>query len=286
MKASLSRVVLERFVFLTFLWSSSQRPSAWAFTSQSVVPISARGRLVRTSYTTSLDAAARRRDVFAWVKKAALFGGSVVGLTTAPSASSAVSTVKEVDSAAGRIATFSVNNLDGVPGNTGTFQVQLQPDWAPLGVERFEKLVSSAFYNENRVFRVVPGFVVQFGINGSPSVQSEWRSKNFRDDPVKVSNERGTLVFATAGKDSRTTQIFINTREQGNAFLDSQGFAPIGRVLGDGMSVVDRMYAGYGEGSPKGNGPSQGRIQLQGNSYLKENYPNLSYISTAQFKES
>ena len=98
---------------------------------------------------------------------------------------------------------------------------------------------------------------------------------------MKVSNERGTVVFATAGPNTRTTQLFINTRDQGNGFLDKQGFAPIGRVI-EGMDVVDQMYAGYGEGAPQGRGPNQGRIQLQGNSYLTESYPKLTYIQKAQ----
>jgi peptidyl-prolyl cis-trans isomerase A (cyclophilin A) len=127
---------------------------------------------------------------------------------------------------------------------------------------------------------VLPGFVVQFGINGDTNVQSKWRSASLKDDPVKVSNERGTLVFATAGPDSRTSQIFINTRDQGNAFLDKQGFSPIGKVI-EGMDIVDRMYAGYGEGAPSGKGPDQGQIQLKGNAYLKESYPKLSYIENA-----
>lgn len=101
------------------------------------------------------------------------------------------------------------------------------------------------------------------------------------DDPVKVSNARGTVVFATAGANSRTTQLFINTRDQGNAFLDKQGFSPIGRVI-QGMDIVDQLYAGYGEGAPSGKGPNQGLIQLRGNSYLKESYPKLSYIQSAK----
>ena len=141
-----------------------------------------------------------------------------------------------------------------------------------------QELTNIGFWNDCRVFRVLPGFVVQFGINGSPSVQSEWRSKSLRDDSVKVSNARGTVVFATAGPNTRTTQIFINTRD--NSFLDKQGFAPIGRVV-QGMDIVDRMYAGYGEGAPAGKGPNQGLIQLKGNTYLKESFPKLSYISSS-----
>ena len=113
-------------------------------------------------------------------------------------------------------------------------------------------------------------------------MQAEWRGKNLQDDPVKVSNERGTVVFATAGPNSRTTQIFINTREQGNAFLDKQGFSPIGKVI-EGMDVADRLFAGYGEGAPAGKGPNQGLIQLRGNSYLNESYPKLSYIAKSTF---
>ena len=142
-------------------------------------------------------------------------------------------------------------------------------------------MTDSGFWDGCRFFRVLPGFIVQFGINGNPAIQSKWRGENLPDDTVRVSNERGTVVFATAGPNTRTTQLFINTREQGNAFLDKQGFAPIGRVI-EGMDVVDQMYAGYGEGAPAGKGPNQGLIQLRGNAYLRESYPKLSYIESAQ----
>ena len=159
-----------------------------------------------------------------------------------------------------------------------------------------QELTSIGFWNDCRVFRVLPGFVVQFGINGDASIQANWRSQNIRDDPPNslIGNVRGTLVFATAGPNTRTTQIFINTSD--NTFLDRQGFTPIGRVVGSsssttttagsGMQVVDRMYAGYGEGAPSGQGPNQGRIQLQGNSYLKNQFPKLSYITKAEFASS
>jgi peptidyl-prolyl cis-trans isomerase A (cyclophilin A) len=145
--------------------------------------------------------------------------------------------------------------------------------------EFLQQLCDIGFWNDVRFFRVIPGFIVQFGINGEPSVQSKWRSANIGDDPVRVSNARGTVVFATAGPNSRTTQIFINTRAQGNDFLDKQGFSPIGKVI-EGMEYVDQLYAGYGEGAPSGKGPNQARIQLQGNSYLKESYPQLSYVES------
>ena len=109
---------------------------------------------------------------------------------------------------------------------------------------------------------------------------SKWTSSSIPDDPVKVSNSRKTVVFATSGPNTRTTQIFINTRNQGNDFLDKQGFSPFGVVI-EGMDIVDKLYAGYGEGAPSGKGPNQGLIQKKGNSYLTEKYPDLSYISKA-----
>lgn len=122
----------------------------------------------------------------------------------------------------------------------------------------------------------------QFGINGDPAVQEKWRSANIKDDPVLVSNKRGTVVFATAGPGTRTSQIFINTRQQGNDFLDKQGFSPIGEVI-EGMEYVDQFYAGYGEGAPSGKGPSQALIQARGNEYLEASFPKLSYISKGSF---
>jgi peptidyl-prolyl cis-trans isomerase A (cyclophilin A) len=113
---------------------------------------------------------------------------------------------------------------------------------------------------------------------------SKWRSSSIPDDPVKVSNTRGTVVFATGGPNTRTTQIFFNTGERGNGFLDKQGFSPFGEVI-SGMDVVDKLYAGYGEGAPSGKGPNQGLIQAKGNEYLESSYPKLSYISKAGIVE-
>jgi peptidyl-prolyl cis-trans isomerase A (cyclophilin A) len=144
-----------------------------------------------------------------------------------------------------------------------------------------QELTKIGFWDDCRFFRVLPGFVVQFGINGDPATQAKWRSANLSDDPVKVTNARGTVVFATAGPNSRTTQIFINTGAQGNSFLDKQGFSPIGKVV-EGMDAVDAAYNGYGEGAPSGKGPNQGLIQAQGNSYLREKYPKLTYIAKAK----
>ena len=153
-----------------------------------------------------------------------------------------------------------------------------------LLVSFVQELVEEKFFDDTRLFRVLPGFVSQFGINGNPEVQSRWRSKSIPDDPVKVSNSRGTVVFATAGPNSRTTQIFFNTRPEGNSFLDKQGFSPFGQVV-EGMDIVDQFYSGYGEGSPAGKGPNQGLIQAQGNAYLKQSYPKLSYILQARLAE-
>lgn len=220
----------------------------------------------------------RREVVGTWFRKALVvgFGYKTVSTTGRSPAIAAVD-----DAVNGRIVSFQVQNLNGIDGKTGNIKIQLAPAWAPRGVARFEELTDLGFWDDCRFFRVLPGFVVQFGINGNPEVQSKWRIASIPDDPVRTSNERGTVVFATAGPNSRTTQLFINTRDQGNAFLDNQGFSPIGRVI-EGMDVVDQMYAGYGEGAPAGQGPNQGLIQARGNSYLKENFPKLSYVISAK----
>jgi peptidyl-prolyl cis-trans isomerase A (cyclophilin A) len=125
---------------------------------------------------------------------------------------------------------------------------------------------------------VIRNFMAQFGIPGDPELAKAWKHAKLSDDPVKQSNARGTLSFATAGPNTRTTQLFINTRD--NARLDAMGFAPIGKVL-KGMDVVDQLYADYGEGAPAGKGPSQRRIQQEGNEYLKRDFPKLDFIKKA-----
>jgi len=161
----------------------------------------------------------------------------------------------------------------------GPFVVEVHRDWAPNGADRFYNLVKNGFYDNTRFFRVVPGFMVQFGINGDPSVAAAWRDANIKDDPVKQSNTRGTITFATAGPNTRTTQVFINY-DDGNAALDSQGFSPFGKVV-SGMEVVDSLYGGYGDGPPRGAGPDQGLIQQQGNAYLEKAFPKLDYVKKA-----
>lgn len=156
--------------------------------------------------------------------------------------------------------------------SAGSFTVQVTRAWAPLGADRFYNLVKGGFFDGTRFFRVLPGFVVQFGLSGNPAVSARWHSASIADDPVQQHNTRGTLTFATAGPNTRTTQLFINFAD--NLNLDGQGFAPFGKVV-DGMGVVDRIYSGYGEG------PDQGAIESQGNAYLTSQFPKLDSIAKA-----
>jgi peptidyl-prolyl cis-trans isomerase A (cyclophilin A) len=158
-------------------------------------------------------------------------------------------------------------------GKVGKFIVEVYPEWAPLGAQRFKEIIEGEIWNFARFFRVVQGFMVQWGIPAKPSEASKWRNNKIKDDPVIKSNERGTISFATSGKDSRTTQVFINFVDNGN--LDGMGFSPFGRVI-SGMDVVDAIYSGYGEQ------PDQGRIQSEGNTYLKKEFPRLSFIKSAK----
>lgn len=161
----------------------------------------------------------------------------------------------------------------------GKFTIEVTRSLSPNGADRFYNLVRSGYFNDVAFFRVVPGFMCQFGIHGDPSVSAKWREANITDDPVKGSNTRGTITFATAGPNTRTTQLFINFGD--NSRLDGMGFSPFGKVT-DGMDVVDKIYSGYGDGAPYGRGPDQGRIQSEGNAYLKKDFPNLDYIKSAK----
>jgi peptidyl-prolyl cis-trans isomerase A (cyclophilin A) len=160
----------------------------------------------------------------------------------------------------------------------GPFVVEVYRAWAPNGADRFYNLVKNGFYDNARFFRVIEDFMVQFGISGDPKISAVWRDANIPDDPVKQSNVRGNLSFATAGPNTRTTQVFINFGN--NAGLDGQGFSPFGKVV-SGMEVVDSLYKGYGEGAPGGQGPNQGQIQAQGNIYLEKDFPQLDFIKKA-----
>lgn len=165
-----------------------------------------------------------------------------------------------------------------VDTSKGAFVLEVHRDWAPAGADRFYNLVKNGFYDNARFFRVISGFMVQFGINGDPKVSAVWREARIKDDPVQQSNSRGMITFATAGPNTRTTQVFINFAD--NGALDRMGFAPFGRVV-SGMNVVDALYSGYGEGAPRGNGPDQQRVQTQGNAYLTHDFAKLDYIKKA-----
>ena len=161
----------------------------------------------------------------------------------------------------------------------GEFVVEARREWAPQGVDRFYNLVREGFFNDVRFFRVIEGFMAQFGISGDPQVAAAWQGARIPDDPVAASNTRGRVSFATAGPGTRTTQLFINYGD--NSRLDETGFSPIGEVV-QGMDVVDALHAGYGEGAPRGRGPDQGRIQREGNSYLASDFPDLDWIRGAE----
>jgi peptidyl-prolyl cis-trans isomerase A (cyclophilin A) len=160
----------------------------------------------------------------------------------------------------------------------GKFTIEVTRALAPNGADRFYNLVRSGYFTDIAFFRVIPGFMCQFGIHGDPAVSAKWREANIADDPVKGSNTRGAITFATAGPNTRTTQLFINFGD--NVGLDRQGFSPFGKVA-EGMDVVDKINSEYGEGAPGGRGPNQGRIQTEGNTFLKKDFPNLDYIKSA-----
>ena len=160
----------------------------------------------------------------------------------------------------------------------GAFVIEVHRDWSPNGADRFYNLVKNGFYNDARFFRVIDGFMVQFGISGNPDLSAVWREARIPDDAVKQTNQRGMVSFATAGPGTRTTQVFVNFGDNGG--LDGQGFSPFGQVV-SGMDVVDAFFGGYGEGAPNGRGPDQGRVQTQGNAYLITDFPKLDYIKKA-----
>ena len=161
----------------------------------------------------------------------------------------------------------------------GPFVVEAYRDWAPHGVDRFYQLVKSGFFDNDRFFRVLNGFMAQFGVHGDPAVSEAWKDRTIPDDAVAHSNARGVVTFAAkSAPNSRSTQLFINYRDNMN--LDAIGFAPIGKVT-EGMAVVDSLYSGYGEGIPDGQGPDQFRALAEGNSYLRKDFPKLDYITKA-----
>ena len=160
----------------------------------------------------------------------------------------------------------------------GDFTVEITRAWAPKGADRFYRLVSEGYFKDVRFFRVLPGFMAQFGMSGNPALNAKLDSLRIPDEPVTQSNKRGMLTFATSGPNSRSHQFFINYGD--NASLDLQGFSPFGKVV-EGMKAVDALYSGYGEGAPNGLGPSQDSIAIKGNEYLQRAFPKLDYIKSA-----
>jgi peptidyl-prolyl cis-trans isomerase A (cyclophilin A) len=162
----------------------------------------------------------------------------------------------------------------------GEVVIEVTRAWAPNGADRFFNLVKIGYYDGTVFFRVIDGFMAQVGMHGDPAVQAAWMKASIPDDPPTQSNTRGMVTFAAQGTpNSRTTQFFINFGD--NSYLKQYGpFAPFGKVV-EGMKVVDSLYSGYGEGAPKGRGPSQGEIARQGNAYLKASFPELDAITRA-----
>ncbi|MEX2466060.1 MAG: peptidylprolyl isomerase [Gemmatimonadota bacterium] len=157
----------------------------------------------------------------------------------------------------------------------GDFVVDVYRSWAPLGADRFYNLVAGGFFDDTRVYRVLDGFIAQFGLSGDPYVNQAWKTEFLVDDPVRRENARGRVTFAKGGRHTRTTEVFVNLAD--NPQLDENGFAPFGEVV-EGMDVVDRFHADYGDGPPRGEGPYQAMVEARGNAYLDEEFPGLTRI--------
>ena len=159
--------------------------------------------------------------------------------------------------------------------SAGDFTIEVHRAWASRGADRFYNLVANGYYDDTRIYRVVDGFMAQWGIHGTPLVDYQWQDEYITDDPVVESNTRGRVAFAMAGRHTRTTEIFISYRD--NSSLDRQGFAPFGEVV-EGMDVVDSFYSGYGDGPPRGDGPYQAQAHASGNEYFDAEFPNLDRV--------
>jgi peptidyl-prolyl cis-trans isomerase A (cyclophilin A) len=160
----------------------------------------------------------------------------------------------------------------------GDIVVKVTRDWAPHGADHLHALVKTGYYDECRFYRVLPKYIAQFGINGSPATAAKLKEQPIDDDPVKEKNTRGRLTFAKSGPNTRTTNLFINLKD--NTGLDSQGFAPVGEVV-EGLEIADQLFSGYGDGAPKGRGPSQKRIYEEGNAWLQKDFKDLDFIKKA-----
>ena len=162
----------------------------------------------------------------------------------------------------------------------GDFVVEATRAWAPRGVDRFHELVRMRYFDQNRFFRVVAGFIAQFGVHKDYDVHDRWRKYFILDDPPKGENLRGTLAFAQSDPNTRATEIFINLAD--NAGLDAQNFVPFAKVV-SGLEVVDKLYSGYGEMMPEGKFIDPNRVENGTNAYLEPHFPNLDYVKRAMF---
>jgi peptidyl-prolyl cis-trans isomerase A (cyclophilin A) len=203
-----------------------------------------------------------------------------LGLGLLLSACSSSSSGEKKESAPGAPPAVYKVNFDT---SRGPFVVEVHTEWAPFASARFIELVRNGFYDNDRFFRVVKGFVVQWGINGDPAIQRDWANASFPDDPRAQHNTRGTVVFASRGANSRTTQLFVNLADNSRP-LDPQGFSPFGTVI-SGMDVVDSLWS-YGDMGPQGPGPDPSQIQLEGNAYLTRRFPHLDYIKKASISDA
>lgn len=165
----------------------------------------------------------------------------------------------------------------------GDIVLKITRDWAPKGADRFHALVKAGYYDDCRFYRVLPKFIAQFGINGTPAVAAKWKALPIDDDPVKEKNTRGRLTFAKSGPNTRTANLFLNLKDNSSA-LDGQGFAPIGEVV-EGLDIADQLFSGYGDGAPKGKGPNQKRIYDEGNAFLEKDFKDLDYVKKAKVIE-
>ncbi|HEY7338817.1 MAG TPA: peptidylprolyl isomerase [Bryobacteraceae bacterium] len=163
----------------------------------------------------------------------------------------------------------------------GDFVVEVTRAWAPRGADRFHELLRMRYFDEGRFFRVLPGFIAQFGINKDFDVHTTWRELVIADDPPKEKNLRGTLAFAQSGPNTRATEVFINLKD--NPELDDERFVPFGKIV-EGEPVIDMLYSGYGELGPQGKGPDAARAESEANEYIVPRFPMLDYIKRARLE--